>query len=248
MEHSAAMVCTTPGAIRAYRQRFPQAAGERFRLIGNGFDEESFAAAEAGAASPMRAPGCFRLLHSGILYPSERDPAALFAALSVLLQEGALGPSDFRLVLRASGYDAHLKALSVQYGIESIIELAPALPYRAALAEMLAADGLLLLQAGNCNEQIPAKLYEYLRARRPLLALTDPAGDSAATLRGAGIDTIGRLDSAPDIRRALLHFLPLARQAQAPLATAATIALHSRAARTIELAHLFDRVSRQEVK
>ena len=39
---------------------------------------------------------------------------------------------------------------------------------------MLRADGLLILQAANCNEQIPAKLYKYLRARRPIVALTDP--------------------------------------------------------------------------
>lgn len=246
MRHSAAMVCTTPGALRAYRQRFPQVAADRFRLIENGYDEDSFAAAEAGQAPPNTAPGCFRLLHSGILYPSERDPSALFAALSNLLQEGLLGPRNFRLVLRASGHDDYLRALSARYGIEAIVKLAPALSYRAALAEMLAADGLLLLQASNCNEQIPAKLYEYLRARRPLLALTDPASDSAACLRAAGIDTIGRLDSAPDIRRALLSFLQLARQAHAPLATAATVALHSRAARTIELAQLFEQVRRQE--
>ena len=46
--------------------------------------------------------------------------------------------------------------------------------------------------AANCNDQIPAKAYEYLRvsAARLLLALTDPAGDTADVIRRAGIDTI----------------------------------------------------------
>ena len=43
--------------------------------------------------------------------------------------------------------------------------------------------GLLLLQASNCNDQVPAKAYEYLRCHRPVLALTDPAGDTAELLR-----------------------------------------------------------------
>ena len=109
---------------------------------------------------------------------------------------------------------------------------------------MLEADGLLLLQAANCNAQIPAKLYEYLRAARPILALTDPVGDSAVKLRGVGIDTIGVLDSESAIIASLRHFLSLARRGQAPQASTAAISLNSRAARTIELAQLLDQVAR----
>ncbi|MET3133187.1 hypothetical protein AAKU55_003472 [Oxalobacteraceae bacterium GrIS 1.11] len=244
IEYSASMVCTTPGAIASYRARYPDSAQTRFCLIENGYDEANFAAAaEAPAPSGPRAR--FRLLHSGIVYPSERDPAPLFDALARLRLAGALGPRDFQLTLRASGHDAYLGQMIERHGIADLVELAPPLPYRAALADMLAADGLLLLQAANCNAQIPAKLYEYLRASRPILALTDPAGDSAVKLRHCGIDTIGRLDSATDIACALSRFLALARAAKAPLASAATIALHSRQARTTELAGLLDKLTQQ---
>jgi hypothetical protein len=133
-----------------------------------------------------------------------------------------------------------------EHDVAELVELAPPLPYRAALAEMLAADGLLLLQAANCNGQIPAKLYEYLRARRPLLALTDPAGDTAAALREAGIDTIADLASADAIAEALPRFLALCRAARAPLASDAVIAGHARSARARELAHLFDHILSKE--
>ncbi|HEV7814531.1 MAG TPA: glycosyltransferase [Janthinobacterium sp.] len=252
LRHGAAMVCTTPGALLASREGFPEHGG-RLRLIENGYDEEDFAAAENGAGAgpgpigPRPARACFRLLHSGLVYPSERDPAPLFAALARLQSEQTIAPHNFRLVLRASGHDGYLRDLLQRHGIAGLVELAPALPYRAALAEMLEADGLLLLQARNCNHQIPAKLYEYLRAGRPILALTDPAGDSAAKLRACGIDTLARLDSAEAIAGALPRFLQLARLGEAPLATAATVALQSRAARTIELAALLDRVSRRDI-
>lgn len=245
IRHAAAVVCTTPGALRGLGQRHPLADDRRLALIPNGYDESVFAS--AGFTERPAAPRPFTLLHSGVIYPSERDPGPLFAALDKLLSEHRIGPDNFRLLLRASAHDDHLRTLMQRHpGLDKIIELAPALPYDRAVAEMLGADGLLLLQAANCNSQIPAKLYEYLRARRPLLALTDAAGDTAATLRAAGIDTIGQLDSPADIAAALLRFLHLCRTWQAPLASQKIIAGHSRAARTQELAALLDRTVQKE--
>jgi len=183
------------------------------------------------------------LVHSGTVYPSERDPRSFFAALSELCGNGVIKHGELRVVLRATGSDDYLRGLLVRYGIDGIVTLEPALPYRAALAEMLASDGLLLLQAAICNNQVPAKLYEYLRARRPILALTDPAGDTAAVLKNAGIDTIARLDSQGEISRLLLRFLELLRQQRAPVAGEATVVAVSRRSRTIELAKVLDAVT-----
>lgn len=240
LAHCASLVCTTPGTIRLYQRRFPQVDSTRFCLIENGFDEENFVTAHS---APPKKNSRFTLLHSGVIYPSERDPCALFAALACLLAAGQINAGNFLLVLRATGHDDYLHALIRQHAIGAIVKLAPALPYNAALSEMLAADGLLLLQASNCNEQIPAKLYEYLRAGRPILALTDPVGDTATTLRAAGINTIAQLNSQAEIGDALIDFMRRTRLGTAPLASAGTVASHSRAARTVQLASLFDQIS-----
>jgi hypothetical protein len=247
MRRAAAVVCTTPGAVRDLALRHPERNKPRVELIENGYDETSFITAETASPGPRAPDSRFLLLHSGVIYPSERDPGALFAALAHLLSNGDLGPANFHLRLRATGHDDYLRGLMRQHpGIEQLIELAPPLPYKDALAEMIGADGLLLLQAENCNGQIPAKMYEYLRANRPLLALTHPDGDTAGALRRAGIDTIGRLDSAGNIAGALMSFLRLCRQHQAPLAPPALVARHSRAAGTHELAALLDRIHCKE--
>ncbi|MTV36429.1 glycosyltransferase [Duganella radicis] len=243
MERSAAVVCTTPGAVRDLNARFPAPAGQ-ITLIENGYDEASFIAAEVMRAPRWPSDGPFRLLHSGVIYPSERDPRALFAALEKLRATGSINAANFRLVLRATGHDDYLRGL--MRGLEDIIELAPPMPYNQGLAEMLDADGLLLLQAANCNNQIPAKLYEYLRAHRPLLALTHPDGDTACALRRTGIDTIARLDSAEEIAATLPRFLHLCRERQAPLVPLPLMEDHSRSARTRQLAALLDRVHHKE--
>lgn len=235
-------VCTTPGAINTYRKRFPSIPQERYVLIENGYDEENFA--QAGGGVPVKRDGRFILVHSGVIYPSERDPGPLFAALAKLQDEGAINPGNFKLLLRATGHDDYLAGMIRKAGIDSLVELAPHLPYRDALTEMLAADGLLILQASNCNHQIPAKLYEYLRAQRPVLALTDPSGDTATTLRVAGVDTIAPLDDSGAIAEALTRFLALAQNGMAPLAPADVVAANSRQAKTAQLADVLNRIVR----
>ena len=240
---AARVVCTTPGAVRHYRQLFRDVPPERFCLIENGYDDEDFDAAEADARGLVKpAGGPMTVLHSGIVYPLERDPRPLFQAVAGLLRDGRLTPARFQLVLRAPVHDAFLQALIAQYGIASMVTIAPPLPYRAALAEMLGADALLLLQAANCNDQVPAKLYEYLRANKPLLALTDPQGDTWAAVRAAGIDTLAPLDDAEKIGAALMTFVALAEAGTAPLAPDAVRRSHARSARTVQLAALLDAV------
>lgn len=244
VQHCQRAVCTTPGAVATYHRRFPEIPPERFVLLENGFDEENFTQAEqAAAAAPAPATARFTLVHSGVIYPSERDPIPLFEALAQLKGEGVIAAANFQMLLRATGHDQYLAELIARCGIGDIVTLAPHVSYREALAEMLGAGGLLILQASNCNHQVPAKLYEYLRARRPILALTDPIGDTAATLRKAGIDTIAPLDQKSAIIEAMRRFLTLATAGQAPLASPAQVAANSRQARTGVLAALLDAVS-----
>ena len=121
-----------------------------------------------------------------------------------------------------------------------MIECLPPIPYREALAEMLAADGLLVMQASNCNEQIPAKIYEYLRSGRPILALTDPQGDTAKVLFDAGLNTIARLDSVAEIMAALPAFVESIRQNSYSLPSQRAVQQASREGRTEQLADLLD--------
>ena len=242
LRHCERATFTAPGALQLYAERYPDIPKSRLTIIENGYDESSFAGVEQLPGNVRAGNGPLVLLHSGTVYPSERDPRAFFGALSELKKNGGVKPGELKVVLRATGCDDYLRGLIDSYGIDGIVSLEPGLPYRAALAEMLAADGLLVLQAASCNYQVPAKLYEYLRARRPIIALTDPAGDTAAVLRNAGIDSIARLDSQEEIARLLVRFIELLRLQQAPVATEEKIAAASRRARTSEFAKVLDAV------
>ncbi|QDL39622.1 glycosyltransferase [Rhodoferax sediminis] len=233
-------VFTTPGAARMYQQRYP-AAASRMVVLENGYDEESFASVAPQATTGSTLANGRRpllMLHSGIVYPSERDPTQLFEALGRLQKTGVLSPADLRIRFRASVHDDLLQSLAQAHGAQGFIELCPAIPYREALAEMLAVDALLVMQASNCNAQIPAKIYEYLRAGKPILGLTDPAGDTAGVLRGAGLNDIARLDSADEIARVLPALMHDWRQGKAALPPAQAVQQASRRGRSQALASL----------
>ncbi|MES2353849.1 MAG: glycosyltransferase [Pseudomonadota bacterium] len=242
VRYASAVTFTTPGALREYTHRYPDRA-EKFSVIENGYDENAFAAVDGAQNIPPRnGDRPFTLVHSGVIYPEERDPRQFFEALAQLLKAGEISPQLLRIVLRATGHDEYLQKLIDQNGIASIVTLAPSIPYAEALREMTTVDALLILQAANCNDQIPAKLYECLRARRPILGLTDPNGDTGGALAAAGINTVAPLDSAPAIRETLKRFIEMLRLGNAPVASELAIANASRQGRTVAFAQLLDRI------
>jgi hypothetical protein len=238
------VVLTAPGTETLYRKRYRDLPENRWILIENGYDEEKFPKDVEDAPLPGSGGKPLRIVHSGTVYPSERDPTALFDALAILKRQCRVCAPDLRITLRATGADPFHARLIREREIGDLVRLEPPVAYDEALAEMLTADGLLVLQAANCNHQIPAKIYEYLRAQRPILALTDPAGDTATVLHSAGIRHIAPLDSVHAIQRVLLEFINSVRSKHPTIPAKIVVQRASRRYRTQELASALDEASR----
>jgi len=237
------VVFTTPGAISMYKQRYNDIRDDKWALIENGYDEEKFNEVESEINAISRGNSkTLTLVHSGLLYPSERDPSHFFKALAELKKEKQPELEGLRVILRATGHDAIFEPLIVECDINDIVKIAPPIDYSEALKEMLISDGLLVLQASNCNHQIPAKLYEYIRARRPILALTDLSGDTANVLKNANINTIVPLDRSDLIKSELLRFIQMIRSDEAPITSKDDVDGYSRKARAGELVDLINNI------
>jgi hypothetical protein len=115
-------VFVTPGSARMYRERYPDIPIARLAVIENGYDEEDFALLDAAASQegPLL-PGTFTLLHSGIVYPSERDPTRLFQALRHMIDTGTLRQGELRVRLRAPNFEAPLRTLIDAYRLTEIV-------------------------------------------------------------------------------------------------------------------------------
>lgn len=224
-----------------YAERYPEIPESKWAVIENGYDEDNFLDAENKLELvPLGNPGQLTLVHSGVLYPKERDPRAFFEALSRLKVAGVINAQDLQIVLRATGSDELYRPQLIALDLQDIVRLEPAIAYRDALREMLRADGLLLFQGSVCDHQIPAKIYEYYRAGRPIVALVGPGGVSAKMLREAGVEELADMADARQIGEVLSVFLNKLRNGTSSSVARDFAMRNSRRSRTGELARLLD--------
>lgn len=241
MENTEYVVVTTPGVKRVYTERYGEECGRKIRIIQNGFDESKFSKAESeieNKENQHESNQPLRMIHSGVIYPEERNPEPLFAAISELKSENKLNSENFRLELRSAGHGDLYEQMLAKYALQDIVSLLPSIPHQENIKDMLSADALLLLQGNTCNEQIPAKAYEYIRSGKPVIALTDKKGDTGQLLTQLGIGTIAALESKDEIKQALANIREICSQF-CPL-DAQKIQSFSRQHQSKELAELLD--------
>jgi len=236
------LVFTATSTKTMYLKRYPQLNSEKCVVIPNGYDERDFQGLPPTAATSSNGHLPLTLLHTGLLYPEERDPKPFFRAVSRLKQDGIVGSDTLRINLRASGNETEYVKMLKESRIDDIVHLLPPIPYQQALQEGAEADGLLLFQAANCNHQIPAKGYEYLRLGKPILALTDEAGDTAALMKECGGSTIVNLADEQAIYKALPSFLTSLRSGSHLAPNPGKVAQYSRENQAHSLAECLARL------
>lgn len=201
------VVANAPKVAEEFRAAFPEAA-DRIVTITNGYDPEEFAGGGETTADSDSNAGRFNtgevtLVHSGAIYLG-RDPRPLLDAIRVL-NSAPEGPR-FRLRLLGSfdSSQVDLPAEIASRGLESAVDFLGQVSYSQTLREMKTATILVLLDSPGRQSGVPAKLYEYIGATRPILALAEAKGDLAWVLEESGVPSrIASTSDSDDIRRAL---------------------------------------------
>jgi glycosyltransferase involved in cell wall biosynthesis len=247
MRHASRVIVTTESTRKRYLERYPDLlTPEKCIFIPNGYDEEDFRGLRIRPAVPIPERRPIRLVHSGLLYPTERDPQHLFRAVSYMKRRGRISADTLRIVLRAPGTVDLYRQLLRDNNIDDIVTLEPHLAYPEALQECADADGLLLFQAADFDLQIPAKAYEYLRLGKPIFALTTQTGDTAALLREVGGATIVNLTDEFDIYGGLNGFLEALLSGTHPTPDAQRLQRYSRRLQARELAKCFSELMEEQ--
>lgn len=243
LRSAAACVFTTEAAAQTYASRYPMQAG-KCHVIENGYDEEAFSSVQACREGVPE--GKLLWLHSGLIYPRDRDPSTFFAAVRSLIDDGTLRQQDLCIRFRAPQHEQEVLECARQQGLTDCVEVAPPIPYQRAIAEMMGADLLLVFQGRHFNTQIPAKIYEYLRAGRDILSIVDPSGGTAAQMRQFKANWIVDIASVNEVREGLLGVMRGRADSDrvAQLAeNQQSVLVYSRQAQTHRLRALFDAVS-----
>jgi glycosyltransferase involved in cell wall biosynthesis len=176
---AAGLVTVSPIWAQQLRRRH----GKDVTVAYNGYAEEDF----PPIAQQTDPSASLTIRYMGSIYRGFRDPSALFSAIALL-------PDHLRTRINVEFFsdatDAVLGAAAA-HGVESAVTVKPRVPYRHALALQMEADVLLLLQSSDPRDEgnLPAKLFEYLYARRPILFIGYERGIAARLViqRSAGL-------------------------------------------------------------
>ena len=159
-----------------------RATGRQIEVLENGFDPELF----AGKAVPRR--NVFSIAYTGnLLYPHQ-DPKLLLQAVDDCLRTNAIPRSGLELVF----YGPSREQIETAWpgAMSSLpIRIFPRISHQEIIAVQRASSVLLLLTFAGQKGVLTGKLFDYLGAGNPILAVPGDNGDVEALLRrtGAGV-------------------------------------------------------------
>ena len=160
VRRSAARVLNTPSMRDWFEEGFPWTGVDRNFVVPNGFD-----AATSDQSPPMSGP--VEIVHAGEIYGS-RSLVPLLRAVETLSQRHTERP------IRVTTYGA---MPSVEWqriheaGLNRYIEERPRIPFSQLFVELQRAHVQLAVVSEHMTYSVPYKIYDYMAAGRPILAL-----------------------------------------------------------------------------
>jgi glycosyltransferase involved in cell wall biosynthesis len=169
--------------IVAVTQRWADYYRDRYlkptTAVPNGFDARTLAPGEVKAR-----PGePVVIIYMGVLYEGLRDPAVLYQAIA----QSGLTPDDIQVHYYGPSED-EVQPLAQKYGVADFVRVRPRVSFAQSVDLQRTSDVLLLLQSPVDARNVPAKLFEYFAARRPILGVGLDEGEPARLIneRNAG--------------------------------------------------------------
>lgn len=169
-----AVTCVSRGLAEALAQGSNGLKARRIHVVSNGFNPIS-----ADVARRERpTDNILRIAYTGNMYGGRRDTGALFTTLAGLIEGGFVDPQHVEV--HYAGWEGHvLRDQAARHSCGNLVVDHGPVTRDAALRLQRISDILLVLSWNTQGERgiLTGKVYDYLAAARPILALT--GGDLA---------------------------------------------------------------------
>ena len=161
--------------------RYPDLAEDKVYCLPNGYDSADFTGNQIVNISKDK----FSIVHTGSFYSRYRTTEYFIEALQKATTENRI-LRDKLQVFFVGNIGRTTKDMISQSSVADLIEVTGYLPHQQSVAYLPYADALLLVIESGPGSQavLTGKLFEYLAARRPILALV-PEGAAADLIREA---------------------------------------------------------------
>lgn len=229
---AAAAIFMSEQVLADHAAAYPELA-DRFVQLSNGFDPADFE-----SVAPRQLEG-FTILYAGKFAEYRRPDDFLRGFALAARQEPAFGASARAVFVGDFGLEH--RAVAEEVGVAKSVVALGYRPHEEAVALMKGASALALISGGDRTEQ-PGKVFEYLAADRPIVAIIPEDGASGDAIRAsAGGGYFATPGEPSSIASALLRVWHARERVQH--ADPAARARFDRRALTGRLASLLERVA-----
>lgn len=168
---------------RGMEEEFAPMKPKKLQVITNGYDESDV------QVGTLALDGRFSISHIGTLNAA-RNPRIVWKVLSEICAENVDFKKDLQIQLVGKVDFSVLEDIQ-SYGLQEQLLKIDYLSHSEAIAKQNSSQVLMLLinQSGNAKGILTGKFFEYLAAKRPILAVGPTDGDAAVVLNetGAGV-------------------------------------------------------------
>jgi glycosyltransferase involved in cell wall biosynthesis len=183
---------------------FRKAGAKWVEVITNGYDHENF------SATKQYSPEKFRISHIGLLNEFRAIPL-FWKTLTDLCRENETLYNNLEILLAGMVSQKLLQSLRDDRVLGPKITYHRYIPHTDLQRTYQSSAALLLVlnDSKNAAGHIPGKLFEYLAARRPVIAIGPPEGDAAEIVNAHNPFPIQAPGSADGIRHSILSAFEL---------------------------------------
>lgn len=163
--------------------KYPDLDRGKFVHIPNGFDSADFPETDIAKRAAKPENEKCTITYSGSLY-GPRNPLSFLKAIEQLIERNEIDPA--KLHLRFVGrFGAEIHEMLDRPLIRDMVEKIEYVPHARAVELLLESDALLLIvdDVPSVAQIVPGKVYEYLGAMRPIIAIAPPSGAIGDLLR-----------------------------------------------------------------
>ena len=218
---------------RGMEEEFALMKPKKLRVITNGYDESD---AQVG---PLTLDGRFSISHIGTLNAA-RNPRIVWKVLSEICAENVDFKKDLQIQLVGKVDFSVLEDIQ-SYGLQEQLLKIDYLSHSEAIAKQNSSQVLMLLinQSGNAKGILTGKFFEYLAAKRPILAVGPTDGDAAVVLNETGAGVIVDFADEQETMTAILNYYNQYKKGTLSVQSE-SVERFSRSSLTGELAGLLD--------
>jgi hypothetical protein len=185
---------------RGMEEEFAPMKPKKLQVITNGYDESDV------QVGTLTLDGRFSISHIGTLNAA-RNPRIVWKVLSEICAENIDFKKDLQIQLVGKVDFSVLEDIQ-SYGLQEQLLKIDYLSHSEAIAKQNSSQVLMLLinQSGNAKGILTGKFFEYLAAKRPILAVGPTDGDAAVVLNETGAGVIVDFADEQETKTAILNY------------------------------------------